>query len=76
MSKVVELVEEREIVPGNLYYDLDGSLVQLLGVDGGLCRWVLISKTPQGVQTTHLENFRRRFRTREQGRKAQLRVPA
>lgn len=50
------------VVAGNVYRDLDGSLVHLLDVEHDLCHWVLIAQGPTGVQVTHIDNFRRRFR--------------
>ena len=51
------------MVAGEVYRDLDGSLVRLLEVKRDLCSWVPINGAPAGVQVTHADNFRRRFRS-------------
>lgn len=55
-------IEMTVVVAGNVYRDLDGSLVHLLNVERDLCQWTAIAEGPTMVQVTHIENFRRRFR--------------
>jgi hypothetical protein len=56
-------VNDRMLVPGKLFRDLDGSLVHLVSVERELCRWVPLSDAETNCQVTHRENFRRRFRS-------------
>ena len=55
--------KDRFLVPGSVYRDLDGSLVHLVAVERDLCSWVAATDAEKNRQVTHLENFRRRFRS-------------
>jgi hypothetical protein len=54
-------VKARFLVAGRMYRDLDGSLVELISVERGLCSWVATTDAEKNRQITHQENFRRRF---------------
>jgi hypothetical protein len=60
-------VKDRLLIPGRLFRDLDGSLVHLVSVERDLCSWVAVSDAEKNRQVTHRDNFRRRFRTFEEG---------
>lgn len=49
------------LIPGDVYRDLDGELVQLLGVDRDLCCWTPLSQPLAGREITHRDNFVLRF---------------
>lgn len=76
MSNGVEQRDDAPIAPGQVYRDLDGSLVHLLGVRSDLCTWVPIGGSPATVQVTHSENFRRRFRKLDSNGPAHLKRSA
>ena len=48
--------------PGEVYRDLDGSLIQLLSIKDSVCCWVAIDKGWNDRQYTLFEHFARRFR--------------
>lgn len=50
------------LLPGQIYRDLDGELVQLVSVDGDLCCWIPLTLPWSARQVTHRENFVQRFR--------------
>ena len=59
------MLSDREIVrprPGEIYRDLDGSLVQLLRIVDDVCCWIPIGTTANERQYTHVSHFVRRFR--------------
>jgi hypothetical protein len=47
---------------GGFYRDLDGRLVRLVRIERELCTWITVSE-PESTQTSHRENFLRRFRS-------------
>jgi hypothetical protein len=49
------------LVPGEVYRDLDGELVQLVGVDRELCCWIPLSQPWAAREITHCDNFVLRF---------------
>ena len=49
------------LVPGDLYGDLDGELVQLVSVDRDLCCWTPLSHPLGPREITHRDNFVLRF---------------
>jgi hypothetical protein len=64
------------LVPGEIYRDLDGSLVRLLDVERDLCHWVSISTSLEPIRITHRDNFRRRFRPFEKAPEAKVKLSA
>ena len=50
------------LLPGQIYRDLDGELVQLVSVDRELCCWISLTQAWPARQATHRENFVQRFR--------------
>ena len=55
------------LIPGRLFRDLDGSIVHLVAVERDLCSWVAVTDAEKNRQVTHRENFRRRFRSFDEG---------
>lgn len=49
------------LVPGDIYRDLDGELVQLVSVDNELCCWIPLTEPWSARQITHRDNFVARF---------------
>ena len=56
-------VKDRQLIPGRLFRDLDGSLVHLIKVDRNLCSCIALTDADENRQVTHADNFRRRFRS-------------
>ena len=50
------------LVPGQIYRDLDGELVQLVAVERDLCCWIPLTQPRAARQVTHRDNFLQRFR--------------
>ena len=49
------------LVPGQIFRDVDGELVQLISVDRELCCWIPLTEAWAARQVTHRENFAQRF---------------
>jgi len=50
------------LLPGQIYRDLDGGLVQVVSVDRELCCWISLTQAWPARQVTHRDNFLQRFR--------------
>lgn len=51
----------KPLQPGSIYRDVDGQLVELVGVRDDLCSWAPVTAAEKICQVTHRENFLRRF---------------
>lgn len=49
------------LIPGEIYRDLDGTLVQLINVDNDLCCWIPLTQPWAAREITHRDNFAVRF---------------
>lgn len=60
-------VRTLSLTAGELYRDLDGSLVNLIAVENDLCYWTWLADSEDNQAVTHRDNFVRRFRPFHEG---------